>query len=122
MAQFTITINQQTNLPPSQVGDGARTTEYGTSVTFTRQDFTTNTVPPYQDPEGDAALNLKIITLPVEGDLLLNSSPIIVNQIISFADIDSGLFTYSPNNGNTSLYNDPFQFEISDAGSNTFVG
>lgn len=122
MAQFTLTINEQQNLPPSQVGDGAKTIDYGQATPFNRADFTTNTVPPYSDPEGDAALNLKIIALPSEGTLKLNSETVVLNQIISFTDIDDGLFIYQPNNSNTTIYNDPFEFQISDAGSNTFVG
>lgn len=122
MAQFTVTVNEQVNLPPTQVGDGSSTTGYGTSIVFVRADFTTNTIPPYSDPEGDAALNLKIIGLPSTGQLELNSVEVLINDVISFADIDSGLFTYVPDNNTTNNYVDPFDFEIADAGSNIFVG
>jgi hypothetical protein len=122
MAQFTVTINAQINLPPSTVGDGATSTDYGVSIVFSRADFTTNTSPAYVDPEGDAALNLKIISLPTEGVLEFNSVAVSLNDIISFTDIDSGLFTYSPDNAASGTYVDPFDFEIADAGSGTFVG
>lgn len=122
MATFTVTVDSYTNLPATSVGDGATTTNYGLTVVYTRADFTTNTVPPYADPEGDAALNLKILTLPVEGLLKLNAVDVSINQIISFANIDSGLFTYVPNAGNQNAYNATFEFEIADAGSGIFVG
>jgi hypothetical protein len=51
-----------------------------------------------------------------------NSSPVALNQIISFADIGSGLLTYVPDIGTTTVYLDTFNFEIADAGSGTFVG
>lgn len=122
MALFTMTTNAYTNLPPSQVGDGTASTNYATIYTYTVADFTTNTSPPYADPEGDAAANLKITSLPATGTLKFNNIAVTVNQIISFTDIGLGKFTYTPNNGTTSAYNDTFNFEISDAGSGTFVG
>ena len=74
MANFSVTINEQINQPPSQVGDGARTTDHATTVTFTVADFTTNTTPAYSDPEGDAAAQLRVLSLPANGTLLLNAA------------------------------------------------
>lgn len=122
MATFTVTVDSYTNLPPTSIGDGAETTNYGTALIYTRAMFTTNTVPPYADPEGDAALNLKILDLPAEGELQFDTVPVIINQIISFADIDLGKLTYVPNSGNQNAYNASFNFEIADAGSGIFVG
>jgi hypothetical protein len=122
MAVFTVTVQAKVNQPPSQVGDGAASTDYGDSYTFTVADFTTNTSPIYVDPEGDAASQLKITLVPANGELQLNAVTVSNNDIINFSDIASGLFTYVPDNGNTSLYTDPFQFEIADSGSGTFVG
>lgn len=122
MAQFTISVDSYANSPASSVGDGSTSTTYGVTVVYTRADFTTNTVPPYTDPEGDAALNLKVTSLPINGELQLNTVPVTINQIISFADIDSGLFTYVPDSGTTTAYNASFNFEIADAGSGIFVG
>lgn len=122
MANFTISVDSYENLPASSVGDGAATTEHGEVLSYTRAMFTTNTVPPYADPEGDAALNLKVTSLPVNGLLKLNSVDVTLNQIISFADIDSGLFTYTPDTGITAAYDASFSFQIADAGSGIFVG
>ena len=122
MASFTVTIDEYNNQPPSSVGDGSESTGYGETLVYTRAMFTTNTVPPYADPEGDAALELKVTSLPAEGELQYNGAGISVNAIIPFSDIDLGLFTYVPDNNNQSAYNTTFDFEISDAGSGIFVG
>jgi len=128
MALFTITTSEKTNLPPSQVGDGSAATGYGVTYVFTVADFTTETSPPYADPEGDAAAQLKITSSNAElaaltGELRHNGTPITTTgYIISFADIAAGLFTFVPDGGTTSSYNDVFTFEIADSGSGTFVG
>lgn len=121
MALFTLTTNEYINQPPSQIGNGSAITNYGQVYTFTEADFTTNTVPVYIDPEGDNAFELKITSLPSDGTLEYNSVAVIVNQIISFSDIGSGLFKYIPDNGNTSQYNTTFNFEVSDSGSQIFI-
>jgi len=121
MGLFTVTTQEYTNLPPSQVGNGSASTNYGQTYIFTVADFTTETSPVYADPEGDGAANLRILTLPTTGTLYFNSIAVVVNQVISFANIALELFTYVPDNGTTTLYNDVFQFEIADSGSGIFV-
>jgi len=122
MATFTISIDEYQNLPPTAVGDGAETINYGETLVYTRAMFTTNTTPPYNDPEGDAALDLKVLTLPADGLLKLNSVDVNINQIISFVNIDSGLLTYVPDNGIQTSHNASFTFQIADEGSGEFVG
>lgn len=121
MATFNLNIDGQTNLPPSQVGDGSKTTSHATAVTLVRADFTTNTTPPYSDPEGDAAELLKVLSLPSGGDLKLNGVNVTVNQIITFSDIDAGLLTYEPEPTQTNARVENFTFAIADAGSLTFT-
>jgi hypothetical protein len=121
MATFTITTDAYVNLPPSQVGDGTAGTDYGSTYTFTVADFTTLTTPVYSDPEGDDPLNLRVLTLPSTGELQYNSVAVTINQVISFSDIASGLFTYVPDNGTTTSYSDTFTFEISDEGSGNYT-
>lgn len=122
MALFTVTTNAYTNLPPSQVGNGSSSTNYGTTYVFTVADFTTNTTPTYTDPEGDSAATLKVTALPTTGTLKLNGVNVILNQEISFADIGNSLFTFVPDNATYTAYDDSFNFEIADSGSGTFVG
>ena len=84
--------------------------------------LTTDLDIPYSDPEGDAADKLKIISLASFGTVKLSGSPVIVNQEIDFADIDSGLLTYLPTSIPGNGDSESFQFEISDTGSGNFVG
>lgn len=120
MALFNINVTAYENQPPT-IGDGTKDTNYGEAVTLTRADFTTNTNPPYSDPEGDAPLNLKVNTLPSAGLLKLNNTDVGPNQVISFTDIDAGLLTYTPDLNNTAAHSVTFDFSISDAGSNTYA-
>lgn len=121
MANFNINIGSYVNQPPT-IGDGTQTTNYGVPITLTRADFTDNTTPPYFDPEGDLPLNLKVTSLPAEGLLKVNGIDVAVNQEISFvSEIDANLFTYTPNNANTSAHAVAFNFEISDLGSTTYT-
>lgn len=120
MANFNISIGAKTNQAPT-VGDGARETQYGVPIVFTRADFTDNTNPPYNDPEGDAALTLRIDSLPASGVLALDGVPVTINQEIDFADIDNELLTYAPDLANTNVQNYNFLFAIADAGSGTFT-
>lgn len=121
MANFNINISGYNNQPPV-VGDGEKNTNYGEAITLTRADFTTNTNPPYSDPEGDAPLNLRIDSLPSAGLLKLNGVNVTVGQVISFiSEIDNNLLTYTPDLNNTSAHAVAFSFSISDAGSNQYA-
>lgn len=117
----TITRLESPNKPPSEVGDGEATIDYGETLVFTRAMFTSATTPPYSDPEGDAALNLRIDSLPVDGNIRLNGVNVTVNQIIAFEDIDDGLLTYVPDLADTDGDIENFTFSIADSGSGQFV-
>jgi len=120
-ATYTLTYGNLNNLPPVQVGDGSKTINNSTVITFNRNDFTNNLNPSYLDPENDPAFKLKIISLPSQGTLTLNSINVIIDQEILFTDIDSGLFQFTPN-PNLDNYSVEFDFQVSDSGSNEFVG
>lgn len=125
MATFTLNIEAKINLPPSSVGDNSITIAHAVTKIFTVADFTTNTTPAYVDPEGDAAADLKILSLPTDGELQFNGTPVTTNQIIPFSgtlSIASGLLRYIASSTNTAADVETFNFEISDTGSNTFVG
>lgn len=125
MATFTFNINQYVNLPPSAVGDNSVTIENAATYIFTPADFTTNTTPAYVDPEGDAAANLKILTLPIDGVLQFNGVNVTINQVIPFTgttSITSGALQYIASQSNTDSDIEAFTFQVSDSGSNTFVG
>lgn len=120
MATLTINVNAYENEPPV-IGDNEITIGFGSTKTFTVNDFTTNTTPPYSDPEGDGPYKLKILTLPAVGELRLNNIPVTINQEILFTNIASGLFTYIPDIADLGGYlDDTFDFSISDLGSQEF--
>jgi hypothetical protein len=121
MATFNININEQINLPPTEVGDGSTTTAHAVTYIFDRIDFTTKTTPPYSDPEGDAAKLLKVISIPSGGELKLNNVNVVSNQIIDFDDIDASLLTYEPDPSALTTRVENFTFAIADEGSLTFV-
>jgi hypothetical protein len=121
MANFNINISPLENQPPI-VGDGERSTEYGVAIILYREDFTTNTLPPYFDPEGDAPLTLRIDSLPLAGILRLNGVDVVPNQQIDFiTEIDDNQLTYTPDLNITDGTSTDFQFAIADAGSGIFT-
>lgn len=125
MATFTLNIQSAVNQPPSAVGDNSVTINNGATRIFTIADFTTNTTPAYTDPEGDAPANLKILTLPDDGTLQVNGVTATVNQIVPFTgttSIESGALRYIAAQNSPGADIEMFTFEISDSGSNIYVG
>ena len=118
---ITIIAEAAVNLPPDVVGDNAILMDYSETYTFTSDDFTTNTTPAYNDPEGDAAQTLKVLTLPGTGVLNLNGSPVSTNDEILFTEIAAGYFTYIADSATTDSYVSTFDFSIADSGSGEFT-
>lgn len=118
----TFVVDGNVNEAPSTVGDGEADIVVGSTTVFTRAMLTTGLNPMYSDPEGDAALNLLVESVPLYGDLFLNGVLVVASQVIPFSQIDLGNFTYV----NVSLAVDDaeevFNFKISDAGSGEYVG
>lgn len=115
-----VDILAETNSPPDSVGDRTEVISYGQTLVFTSAMFTTLTTPAYSDPEGDAADQLKVTSLPTEGTLRLNGVKVSLNQIIDFTDIAAGNFTYSGDTTKLVAGGSTFNFEIADAGSGEF--
>lgn len=113
-------VAKATNLPPSSIGDYSHSIDYGNELVLTRDMFTTLTIPMYVDPEGDPESKLKILSLPLSGELKYNGSAVIVNQEINFDDIDLGLLVYQPDLSVTNSNSVTFDFGISDSGSGQF--
>ena len=121
MATFTISIEERENLPPDAVGDQSITTSYNTPVIITYAMLITNTTPPYNDPESDPPYQLKVLSLPNSGQLMLSGVPVTANQNINFTDINLGNFTYNPDSGNINQHTTSWTFAISDTGSQQFT-
>ena len=118
--QIYITVTKTVNQQPSQVGDNEVQIEIGSEFTFTRASLTTDLNPPYLDPEGNPAYQLRLDSLPAKGKLLLSGVECYSGQIIDFSDIDLGLFKY---NDPTELGSEEssFNFSVSDSVSQKFT-
>tara|TARA_R110002049_G_scaffold231127_1_gene403367 strand:- start:12581 stop:13318 length:738 start_codon:yes stop_codon:yes gene_type:complete len=118
---ITFVVAGNVNQAPSSVGDGELDIVVGSTTIFTRAMLTSGLNPAYSDPEGDAALNLLIETVPVYGNLYLNGVLVVDDQVIPFADIDAGNLTYV-NDSLATISDELFSFKISDAGSGEYIG
>ena len=117
---YTIAASAYINLPPDAVGDGEVEVNEGDVVTFTRAMFTTDTIPPYSDPENNIAHRLRLDTVPVTGDIKLDTVIQVAGDIVLFSDIDLGKLIYVQDagaGGTTPI----FTFSIADEGSDTFT-
>jgi len=131
----TFIINVETgpagNLPPSSVGDNIATvfsvegvtvnTEFDPPLVFTREMFTTETTPPYSDPEGDSAYKLRINTLPLYGTIKLGNVSVVPGQKILFTEIDAGNLEYYPDDTLEQDHSINFTFSVSDEGSQQYT-
>lgn len=112
----TITVKTlvEVNAAPV-IGDATETLAYGLTLTFTAAMFTTDTVPPYSDAEGDVADIVKITGLPSHGTLKYKGKPVVVNKEITIADITAGHLTFIGPTGLIGFGSGSFAFEIADA-------
>mgnify|MGYP003650928965 CR=1 FL=1 len=58
---YTITNTGSTNARPSSIGSNSISVDYEGEYVFTVANFTTETTPPYEDPEGDALSYIKVL-------------------------------------------------------------
>jgi len=118
---ITLNVASIVNQPPDVVGDNTILIGYGQTKVFTEADFTTGTTPAYNDPEGDPAFKLKVLDLPVSGDLVHNGVNVLVNQEILFSEIASGYLTYTPDPLILTIQTLEFNFAIADSVSGIFT-
>ena len=118
---FTINVAEVINGAPTCVGNNTISKNYGESHTLTVANFTSETTPPYVDPEGDAAYAVKILTLPAQGTLSFNGSPVSTNQVVLATEISAGLLTYAPNVSITDAQTPSFTFAVADVGSKEYT-
>jgi hypothetical protein len=119
--KITMAVASAVNQPPSEVGDNSFILNHGDSIVFTVADFTTATTPAYADPEGDPAAKIKILTLPINGTLKFNGTNVIINQVITVAEISAGYLVYVPDLLVETLQNLSFNFSVADSGSGLFT-
>ena len=116
-----LTVALAQNSAPDAVGDNTVAFSYGVAKVFTAADFTTNTTPAYNDPEGDAPYKVKITSLPTSGVLNFNGSPVFANQEILLSSVDAGYLSFSQDLAVKGSQTVTFDFSISDVGSEQFT-
>lgn len=122
MGILTFAIDGFTNSPPDAIGDNTIAVNNDSTYTFTQANFTTETDPPYSDPEGDVPSVVKVLTLPATGTLQYNAVNVNANDELSWSGIGTNLFTYIAPASPQTAYNDTWTFDIKDVGSNTLSG
>ncbi|MCP4968896.1 MAG: DUF4347 domain-containing protein, partial [bacterium] len=100
-------------LAPPTAADNTISTHEDTTDTFAAANFN------YSDADGDAMVSVKITSLETLGALQLNSVDVTLNQVITKADIDNDLLTFtSAAHGNGAGY-DSFGFSVNDGTSDS---
>jgi len=121
MGAITLNINPKDNQPPNSSGWLSLPLDYNELYVFSLADFTTNTNPPYGDPEGDTFESIIVKSLPLQGVLSNNGSAVLVDQDISAMALSGGLLSYQSDASDTDGYSDSsMTFLVSDEGSNSY--
>lgn len=121
MANFNIISAAYINRPPSQVGNYTlNVLNRATGTVLTLAMFSTDTTPPYSDPENDPVNAVRIDTLPNLGTLKLNGVNVTANQIILATAINANQLTYDSPDQN-AISNALFTFSVRDNGSMQFT-
>lgn len=102
---ITVTLN---SAPTS--ADATQSTDYNSSYTFQVSDFA------FSDTDSrDTLQEITIRTLPVEGDLYLNSTAITaVDTTVTLAELSAGNLIFTPDNGGTGDNYASFTFTVND--------
>jgi hypothetical protein len=122
MGIITFNIDAFVNSPPNAIGATTITVAHGATYVFTQANFTTQTSPPYSDPDGDPVGGLQVKSLPATGELQYNGVPVTDEQEISWIGINQGLFTYVADTLTDPAHTDPWSFDLKDTGSDTYSG
>lgn len=120
MAQITINIQAKLNNPPNSTGWVSISLISGTSVTITYNNLTTDTDPPYGDPEGDELESIKIERLPIVGDLKINGVTASVGDVVTKAQLENSELTYDSVSSTDNYLDSEFEFLVSDIGSGLY--
>lgn len=112
-AIFQICIPEKPNQPPTIGALSINIDESGEHV-FTTANLTTGIS--YSDPEGDDPYLLQVRSLPANGVLYHNGLPVVVDQIITYTDIEAGLFKFTPDDLDVS-YTISFTIRVQDTES-----
>ena len=120
MAILTLSYSAKANSAPSQSGWNSFDVDFEGIYTFTLADFTTDTTPAYEDPEGDDFESIQIIRLPSTGTLMLSSVAVVADDIVTSTQLTDGDLTYIPDVDTDGYEDGDMEFYVSDEGSNSF--
>jgi hypothetical protein len=121
MGILTLNISIQDNQPPNSSGWLSISLAFNSTHIFTVANFTTETTPPYADPEGDAFKLIKITSIPSQGVLKINGVVASVNDEVTSAQLAANELTYESDGADNDGYsNSEMEFLVSDIGSNLF--
>ena len=99
-------VSDTNSIPTS---DGALLTiARNTATTLKASDFA------YHDADGDSLSSVKIFSLPTAGTLMLSGTSVTVDQVISVANINSGLLVYTPGSNASGIPYASFGFRVYD--------
>lgn len=119
--QIEINVVNPTNQPPSTVNSNVIQVVHGTFTTISSSAFLVG----YSDPENDQPKEVKITSLPPQGQLMYNGQIVVATQlplVIPISALNSGALMYYADPNTTTIgqvYNS--QFGVSDMGSSQFT-
>ena len=104
----TVTAGTVTNTAPT-AADNTVTAVAGTAYAFSADDFG------FADTDaGDTLASVKIVTLPAVGTLALDGTAVTLNEVVTKAQIDGDMLTFTPVAGASGTGYANFTFKVND--------
>ena len=109
-ADYTLTVNVLPVNDAPTASDNTVLTQEDITYVFTIADFTVS----YNDLEADPFAEIRITRLESTGSLLLNGTPVALNDIITGAQLAANQLTFVPLPGQSGSPYDDFDFQVGD--------
>ena len=110
----TYTVVVTRNTAPT-AADNTVTTAEDTAYTFTAGDFG------FVDADGDTLASVKIVTVPTPGELALDGTAVLADAVVTKADIDGSMLTFTPVAGESGDPYTTFTFKVNDGTDDSAV-
>ena len=104
---YTVVVTRAANTPPT-AADNTVATDVGTAYTFEADDFG------FVDTDGNPLVSVKIETLPSVGTLALGGTAVLADAVVTKADIDGNMLTFTPVAGESGTGYATFDFKVND--------
>jgi len=105
----TVTLNVQAIEDLPTASDNTLSIDEDTTLTFQPTNFN------FSDVDGDSLQSITITSLESVGNLQLLGVNVVLNQVISFADISAGNLKFVPLANNNGVAYDSFSFSVNDS-------